>query len=244
MFNMSFEKIKKLFIPLTNRKVIIILFITGFTVYSKIFTNSFVWDDYTFIINYPGVHQLNLPLLLSRNEFNFGPFYRPIPAVYFSVLYSLFGNSAFFYHIIQLTLHIIVTFLLFVFLSFFFSGSISFFLCLVFLVHPINVESVAYIGSTQSELYSLPGLLALILARKKFPSLYRLISINLLLLLSIFTKETGFLFIIMLLLFRYLFRLRKIKEFTFSAGVIVTIYALCRMFIGKVTYSPALEVPI
>lgn len=225
-------------------KYLYLIFLIGIVIYFPIFFNGFVWDDLTFVINNSQVHQLNLPLLLGSNDFNSGPFYRPLPAVYFSIVYSLFGKVAFFYHLLQLLLHIVGTFLLFIFFCTFFEEYIAFFLCLIFLVHPINVESVAYIGSTQSELYFIPGISALLLAQKKHLSNRRFYSIFFFLLISIFTKEVGFLFLFLTIFYRFIFKLSDIKRFLIFTGLSIIIYILMRVFYGGVTYSVITFVPI
>jgi len=72
-----------------------LIFLIGIIIYFPIFFNGFVWDDLYFIINNPQVHQINIPELFGPSMFNSGPFYRPIPAVYFAIIYSLAGTHAF-----------------------------------------------------------------------------------------------------------------------------------------------------
>lgn len=233
---------------LKYKKYLFTFFLVGIVIYFPIFFNGFAWDDFAYILNNPEVHQFNPFVLLANNRFNSGPFYRPIPAIYFAFLYSLFAQQAFFYHLLQFILHMVDTYLIFLFFLSFFADGIAFFLALLFLVHPINVESVAYIAAgTPSELYFLPGISALLLAQGKNVSRNKLLWITGLLLLSVMTKETGFLFILLLLIYRYLFKLNKLKQFFFSAGAIVIIYALLRVIIGGVTtyqMSEIMPVPI
>jgi Tfp pilus assembly protein PilF len=248
MYKKNEEKefsLKDYFVPFTTIKAIHFIVIVGFIVYGNMLFNGFVWDDLPFILNNPQVHKIDLQLLVSNNMFNNGSFYRPIPAVYFATMYTLFGQSAFFYHFMQLLLHLACTVFLFVYLCKFFHNKTAFFLSLVFLVHPINVESVAYIGSTQSELYFLPGIIALLLLSKKDGSLKRYIVISFLLALSVFTKETGFLFVILAIIYEFLFHSRKrIKVLFLSLVVFGIIYVCFRIFLGQVTYAPYVDVPI
>jgi hypothetical protein len=231
-------------IPRQYSKIFYIFLLIVIIVYFPILFNGFVWDDFPFIIENPEIHQPNILKLLGRNMFNSGPFYRPIPAIYFASAFSMFGEQAFFYHASQLILHLIGTCLLFLFFRRFFSTGISFFLALIFLVHPINVESVAYIGSTQSELYFLPGIAALLLSLKQNLSRTRLLYIAFLLFAACMAKETGFLFILLVILNRYLFKIDQIKKLVFVSAVIIVIYALLRVFIGGVTYRLVEEIPI
>lgn len=225
-------------------KFLYLILLIGTIIYFPIFFNGFVWDDLVFIINNPQVHQLNISSLFGSSLFNSGPFYRPIPAVYFAILYSLAGSHAFLYHFVQLALHLADSILLFLFFCAFFSDGLAFFLALIFLVHPINVESVAYIASTTSELYFLPGIIALLLASKQLVSHKRFLWINGLLLLATFAKETGFLFFFLILAYRYLFKLGELKKFLLSGGAIVAIYAFFRIVIGKVNNNPINTIPI
>src|SRR6266480_2711004 len=122
MFNN--EKIfsfKQFFNPLTTRKVIFIIAVLGFIVFGNALFNNFVEDDLPYIINYPLVHQLNIPFSFGENLFNEKGQYRPISATYFSLLYTLFGSSPFFYHFCQLSLHIINAIFLYLLLNILFA---------------------------------------------------------------------------------------------------------------------------
>src|SRR6266566_3309867 len=162
---------KQFFVPLTTKKAIIIIAVIGFIVFSNSLFNGFVWDDVDYILNNPQVHQLSLPDIFDSNIFNTGLFYRPLQAMFFTSMYLLFGHQAFFYHLVQLTLHIIDTCLLFMFFCLFFTEGISLFLALVFLVHPINVESVAWISASVNEVCFFFGITALLLVHKQSLSL-------------------------------------------------------------------------
>src|SRR6266480_264319 len=107
---------KQFFIPLTLRKIISIIAVVGFLVFFNMLFNDFVWDDKTYILNNPQTHQINFLLSFGKNIFNDVGQYRPIPATYFSFLYRLFGDTSFFYHLLQLLLHITCT--VFVYLIF------------------------------------------------------------------------------------------------------------------------------
>jgi hypothetical protein len=112
---------------------------------------------------------------------------------------------------------------------------LSLLLSLLFLVHPINIESVAYIAA--SEPLYLFGLLALLISVRNKISTKNLIIISALLLLSLLTKEIALPFLFIILLFQFLFyRKRVLKLFLYELASI-GIYLLLRFAI--VTELPA-----
>lgn len=235
--------IKQYFIPLTTVKTIHFIVIIGLIVYFYSLFNGFVWDDMPFIIDNPQVHQFDILSLLGQNKFNNAPYYRPIQAIYFATLYSFFGQQAFFYHVLQLILHLVCTSVLFLFFKRFFSIGISFFLALIFLVHPIQVESVAWISATNIPLYFLPGITALLLAQKQHISRTRFFLITGLLIVSVLVRESGVLFLPLLLMMKYLFRLGKLKQFSVIILLILFGYFLLRVIIGGVIYDIFKTIP-
>ncbi len=224
---------KKLFVPLTTFKAIHIIVIVGFIVFGNMLFNGFVWDDKIYIIFNPDVHSIDFFKLIGHNFFNTDGQYRPIPALYFATFYSLFKDITFFYHFFQLVLHIVNTSLLFIVLNNFFNKKLSLILSLIFLVHPIQVESVSYIASSGNPLFFLFGIIALLLSMKDKIDKGRVVLICCFLLLSFLTKETGLLFFLLILLYRFLFR--KNGMFFFIYGLItVIVYIFLRISIAGI----------
>ena len=90
------------------------------------------------------------------------------------------------------------------------SKKTALFLSILFLVHPANEETVAYASSLQDVLFFFFGMIAVILAfRGKNLSFKNLFLINIALLLSLLSKETGVLFVLIVIL---IFFLEKIKN--------------------------------
>lgn len=230
---------RKLFTPLTTTKVCLILFIIGFFVYANMLFNGFVWDDTSFILLNPDVKTLSLAHLFGTNMFNDVVYYRPLPALYFSVLYSLFSVNAFPYHLFQLILHISCVVLFYIFLTNFFHKYLSFFLSLIFLVHPIQIESVSYIAQTVSPLFFFFGISSLLIFIKK-TSLKYLIIIHVFLLLTILTKETGVIFLLLLNIYNFLYRkAAKIKLLIFGL-ITLCVYFAIRFGVGHVFFMKSL----
>ncbi len=233
--------LKKFFVPLTTFKVIHIIVILGFIVFGNMLFNGFVWDDKTFILLNPEVHSINLSKLLGINLFNNLVYYRPIPAIYFAILYALFTTNAFPYHLLQLCLHIINAILLYVLFKEFFKKYLSVLLSLLFLVHPMQVESVSYIAQTVSPLYFLFGISGLLLIIRKGGNT-NIFLLSLLLLLSLLTKETGLVFLLLVNLYNYLYRkVNQTKLFIASFGTLL-VYFFIRFEVGHVFFAKSLLV--
>jgi hypothetical protein len=107
-------------------------------------------------------------------------------------------------------------------------------LSLVFLVHPINSEAVLYISATQEVLYFVFGILAVLILAETRTNTYYYLSIPCLL-LSLLSKETGALFMVVSLFYLKLFRKNHLYLLT---GVFVLLSAFyitvaCGWFFNK-----------
>lgn len=236
--------LKRLFFPLTNILAIQWIIIIGILVYANVFLNGFVWDDKSFIINNLKIHPLNLAYLFSKNAFNDGGYYRPIPAVYFSTLWNLFNNMPFFYHLSQIILHIACTCLLYFFFKRYFTTVLSLILALFFLVHPIQIESVVYIGATQSELLLIFGMTALLFGLNGKIHFKTLFLMSFFLLLTLLTKETGFLFLLMIILYQFLFHRKNLLSLTYYSIGTILIYSAIRFGYARAFLQANTSTPI
>jgi tetratricopeptide (TPR) repeat protein len=234
-----------LFVPLTVKKAIYLIVILGFIVFSNMLFNKFVWDDRTFIQFNPEIQNLNLGFLLGPNMFNNinAGQYRFFVALYFTFLHTFFSDTAFFYHFIQLVIHILNSILVFLLLKRFFKIVISFFLALVFLVHPIQVESVSFIASSGNTLFTFFGLLALLISFGK-NTWKKITLVFALLLLSLLSKETGIVFVFLAVFSKVLFNKKNSIVYFLSATGIVLFYFYLRFIVGKVFFSKIHLVPI
>jgi protein O-mannosyl-transferase len=235
---------KNFFIPLTAGKAIFWIIAIGLVVYCNVLFNGFVWDDKTYIINNPQIHKINLLYSFGNSLFNVAGQCRPISALYLSMLYTLFKDAPFFYHAIQILLHISCAMLLYILYCKFLSRWVSFFIASIFLVHPINVEAVTYISATLDPLFSLFGLIPLIMLTKKELSNKTIIISSFLLLISLFTKETGVFFIFLILFYSVLFARKKLKKLLFGTSAVFLIYILFRFFVVHVGFTPRPLIPI
>ncbi len=235
---------KGLFLPLTTKKAIVFIFLIGFIVFFNSLFNPFQFDDFAQIVNNPFINNLgSIPSYFEKGMAFSGNYsfkmlhlqYRPFYFSYFTIVYAFFGANPLPFHLFQLFLHITNSILLFVIFSKLFKKEIAFLISLIFLVHPINSEAVIYIADVQETIFILFGLIAFYLilqTNKRILSIRKLILISVLLLFSLFTKETGSLFLILLFIYVYLFSKVNKKRFFLSVMGVLLIYLVTRYIIS------------
>jgi protein O-mannosyl-transferase len=238
---------KNLFVPFTNKKAIISLIIVGLLVYFNGLFGSFVWDDRIFIQYNPAINNLNPIYLFHANSFNNQNVgvYHFIPGLYSAFMHVIFGNNTFFYHLIGLLIHIINTILIFsLFRHFFKNITAAFLLSLVFLIHLMQVESVTYISGSGNNFFLLFGLSALLLSFKEKIDWKRHTAICGLLLLSLLTKETGILFLVLVILYGIIFtKHNKLSYFAYTF-ISLIIYMFLRFVVAGIFFSILVLPPI
>lgn len=226
---------------ITKRAKFIII-ATGFLVYFVSLFNGFVWDDETQIINNGFVHSItNFFTFFKGSTFTTGGagslggiYYKPLMSSAFALLYTFFGQTAFFFHFVQLILHIANAFLVFQIFKKFIPEKLSFFLALIFLVHPQNSESVVYISALQDVLFSFFGLLALYFVTKSAKQHFVVFG---LLLSSMLSKETGIVFLFSVLSYILIFKRYCFLKYLIGTISTVSIYLLLRLDIAQVSFT-------
>jgi len=234
---------KSLLVPLTTSKAIFWIVAIGFIVYFNALFNGFVWDDKSYILNNPFMQTFNISSAFLPNVFNDVGQYRPLISLYFNILYVLFGATPFIFHLLQLAFHITNTILLYVFLSLFFKRYIAFILSLVFLIHPINGESVSFIGASDNVLFFFFGMFAFLL-QVKYSSLRIDIVVSFFLLLSLLMKETGIVFLLLIILYRIFFHKRSVSRFVLLSIFLLSLYLIIRLGIGGISFATRPLAPI
>lgn len=188
-----------------------IIALFGFGFYFDGLKNQFIGDDNSQIVGNLPVHSIShIALLFKGGTFYignglaplYGNYYRPLMSTVYSLIYTLFGPHPFYFHLVQLLLCIGSTTLLFLFFKNSFSPVLSLLLSLIFLVHPIDSQTVFEISALQDALFFFFGILALYLLIR-LHSLKSLILVALSLFLSALAKETAILFVIMALLYLF-----------------------------------------
>lgn len=200
-------------------QVIILFFIPFFLYLPTIFFGFSYFDDNVLILE-------NLNFLTNLNNFfqtfkeevfhlpNFSAaYYRPILTLSFMFDAQISGSSPFFYHLINVLYHAINSILVFIFLNKLKIGKrVAFFLSLLFSIHPIITQAVAWIPGRNDSLLAFFILLNFIFyidylekTQRKNYFLFILFLIT-----AIFTKETAIILPFFYLLFLVLFYKEKI----------------------------------
>ncbi|MBE2219004.1 MAG: tetratricopeptide repeat protein [Ignavibacteria bacterium] len=149
-----------------NRSIlytILIIIAVSLISYSSILDNSFTnWDDEEMLVNNPTVRSLsahNIYEIFTTPRLNH---YHPLVTISYAVEYHFFELNPFVYHLINLIFHIASSILVFlVILKLFRKYNIALIVSILFAVHPLHVESVAWITERKDMLYSFFMLLSL-----------------------------------------------------------------------------------
>lgn len=236
-------------------KLQFILIGVGLLVFFNGLFGSFVWDDINQIQSNYLIHSItNIASFFLGSTFTpqnsgtlGGLYYRPMMSTVFSFIYTFFGTQTFPYHLVQLSLHISNTLLLFYLFKKILKQKVAFLLSLIFLIHPMNVESVVYISALEEPLCFLFGIVAVILYMRGHLTIKRTISISLLLLFSLFSKETGILFGLLLIIYYLLYKKKTAWESLRLGGIVglpVLVYLFLRFAIAKVYLIKLPDVPM
>ena len=133
-------------------------------IFSPVVGHDFVyWDDDKYIIDNPSIHSLSMETTRQIFSSFFQGNYHPLTLLSFASEYHLFRLNSHIYHITNLTLHILNSMLVFWFMLKMAKKVLAAFIVgLLFAIHPLHVESVAWIAERKDVLYTLFFLGALI----------------------------------------------------------------------------------
>jgi hypothetical protein len=225
---------KDYFVPLTKLKAIHFICIIGLIVFCNSLFNPFILDDFPQIVSNPDIKQISsIPSSFTHSMVYPGSFsllhmyYKPLLFTTYAFLYAPFGGNPFPFHLVQICLHLANAVLVFLLFSRFFKRGIAFFLGLIFLVHPLNSETVVYIANMQDTLFVFWGLSALLMVLSK-PKKMKWLGIGTLFLLSLLSKETGVVFILMAVIWSWIIKKINRKSLAITLVVVLMVYGLLR----------------
>ena len=227
------------------------ILVIGLVLFLPTLSHGFVWDDEEQVVSNEAVHSFtNIPNLFAGSTFNSGGsgslagmYYKPMMSVAFAFLYSLSGGRAFLFHLFQISLHIANALMIYLIFKSLFAKEkygqwLSWWTGLVFLVHPLNVETAVYISALQDVLYFFFGCLGLLLITR-YRNLNNLILypvLSCLLLLSLLSKETGIAWFFIIPIYYLLFdeKPKVIRNYSILASYVFIFYLFLRFGIAKI----------
>ncbi|MGH9469716.1 MAG: tetratricopeptide repeat protein [Terriglobia bacterium] len=123
--------------------------------YANTLLNGFVYDDLTQVMNNPYIVNFHhLRQIFSTGVWSYigqqgvSNYYRPMMTFGYLLGYHAFGKVAFGYHLVNVALELAVVWILFgLTLTLFRRRDVAFLAALIFALHPVHVESVAWIAA-------------------------------------------------------------------------------------------------
>ncbi len=186
------------------------ILLISFIAYLPILHNGFVWDDIHYIKNNPFINAINLKQIFS--QYVMGN-YHPVTILTLAIEHRFFGLDETGYHAVNLIFHLMNVILVF-YTVFLVSGKtrVALVASLLFGIHPMHVESVAWAAELKDLLYTFFFLLSYIfyLEYLKNPKTKFYVFALLLFLISLLSKAMAASLPVILMLTDY-FKGRKLK---------------------------------
>ena len=212
-------------IPFFPKYALPVLMVMVLIVYYPAFGHDFLffWDDQWVVMNHYTMGGFNLENIKNIfTEFHGGQ-YAPLNEMNYLTLYSLFGYDSFAFHLMSLIWHLANVVLVYLFVTELLhilspenatlNTQIAFFATLLFAIHPVNVESVAWLSASKVLIYSFFYLLALLFYLKYLnkPTIYYYLLVFALFVASSLSKEQAVTLPLCMLLIDC-FSKRKLKD--------------------------------
>lgn len=213
--------------------------------------NGFVnWDDDIYVTGNPLIRDSSFKGIIKIFTTLLRGIYKPIALLSFAIEYRFFKLNPAIYHTTNLILHLINCLLVFLFI-FVFDGNlrISFIVTFLFGVHPLHVESVAWITERKDMLYSLfflSSLISYLYYLKKGKGIKYYYFSLFLFILSLLVKPMGLFLPFVVLLCDYSLGVKYnkaniIKKIPFFVIALVIFAVDWHTLKGSFSYDPALN---
>ncbi|MFH2138493.1 MAG: tetratricopeptide repeat protein [Candidatus Omnitrophota bacterium] len=223
-------------------KILLYVFLiiaAGLIIYQNACGGAFIWDDHSLVENNTYIKSWqNIPRILTEN-IGIGSgkgsiFYRPLSILSFLADYTLWKLNPAGYHLTNIILHILTGLALFGFLYLLFgSKTIAFWTSILFIVHPVQVESVAYISGRGNLLGGFFMLLSLIVYIKSLrgKSVFWTGAMVITYLFAILAKENTIVLIFLLPCIYYYLKGKWNLRPVIPAGLVLAGYLMMRIFV-------------
>ncbi|NOZ63771.1 MAG: tetratricopeptide repeat protein [Caldiserica bacterium] len=214
----------------------LLLFLLSLVVYVNTVKNGFVYDDNDLILKNPQVKEASIKEIFSTpfwGEKKYG-LWRPITVLSFRLNYLMKGFSASLFHLSNIILHSLTVLMLYFLFLRLTAGKyrLSFISALLYAVHPVHTEAVAWIvGRSEilSALFLFTAFIFLIQfhqGEKKNSKIIALLLSGLFFILSLLSKETGITLPLLYSLYLVIFQRDKIKHLKTWTGLIYLLFLL------------------
>ena len=212
--------------PWTKYLLLGVILLITFIVFYPVLINNFTnWDEKTYVLNNP---QLKLTVMEGVKYF-FGlnfyvANYHPLTMIIYMMEYHFAKLDPQIYHVINLLIHLLNVMMVFIFIYLLSNRKIevAFIVALFFGIHPMHVESVAWIAELKDVLYTfffIGGLITYYLYLKgRKESAYYLLLTFILFTFSLLSKTAAVMFPLVLLLMDYYLG-KKINLKTFAIKI-------------------------
>lgn len=220
------QPVKKEDTPLLKKNIVyIILAVITFAVYANSLYNEFVFDDESVVQADPTIMELsNIPKFFT-GEMGFhkviGAYYRPVVSSTYAIDYAIWEFNPFGYHLTNVIMHIINVLLFYALLLLMFEkfkspykDYIILIAALIFAVHPIHTEVVAWVSGRTDGLACTFFFAAFVyyLKYSKEPSNKNLVLTLFFYLFSLFSKEMAITLPAVIILYDMIINRSEFKE--------------------------------
>ncbi len=211
-------------VTIKNSSVFVLFLCLVLISYGNILFGDFVFDDNIFIENNTQIRSpANIEAIYESSTTEGSGllddnFYRPNQQFIYMMLYSFFGLSPFFFHLISILLHALNAFLVFaLFKKLGISKKAAFLSGSLFVLHPVLTQAVSYISGLSEPLVALSILGTLIFFIESFDKekYWKMFSLGILIFsIGLFSKESQAVSIgLMILILLFKWRKGEVKEF-------------------------------
>jgi len=148
----------------------LVIFAVAFVVYANSIAGGFVWDDQDLIVNNPSMGKLGakgIAGLFSAGfwtDYESASYYRPLVAATYQIQYRIFNGNPAGFHFVNVVWNALVCVLVFYFIYLLLRNAVTAAVAaLLFALHPIHTESVAWIAGRTDVLSTLWAMASLVL---------------------------------------------------------------------------------
>ncbi len=173
-----------------------------------------MWDDADHVLNNPDIRSLSWQNIIGIFSSYYVGMYQPVTTLTYAIDYQMWGLSPAGFHFTNLILHLISGVMVLMLLNKI-TGKIklSFLFAMVFVLHPVQVEAVAWVSARStllSAIFFLSALYAYISYTRSSLNIKYLLACFALFILSILSKCTAVTLPLVLILYDYLCRRKDI----------------------------------